>query len=344
MQHIIALGRGTIMAKIDIEQAYRNVPVHPADRHLLGMTWQEETFIDLVLPFGLRSASIIFTAVADAIQWIAERRGANHLFHYLDDFLTLGPPDSKIYHQNLQFLIKTCNQLGVPLELSKTEGPSSCITFLGLELDSNQMIIRLLDDKLQRQCSGKRSLRKRQLLSLIGHLHHASKAIRQGRPFIHRLIDLTMATKHLDNWLSLNAEARSDITWWNTFAERWNGTSLLISESLANPHIQVISDASTSWGCGALCGVEWFQIQWPKTSSDHISGLEMIPIVAAAITWGAAWTNLSVRFHTEPEIGPGPNSDAPNALPQLHSRKTPIRFLSLPHKRRGQRTSRRAIS
>ena len=54
---------------MDIQQAYRMVPVHPDDRALLGMRWEGGVYIDTRLPFGLRSAPIIFTAVADALEW-----------------------------------------------------------------------------------------------------------------------------------------------------------------------------------------------------------------------------------------------------------------------------------
>ena len=36
---IAHLGQGALLAKIDIAHAYRNIPVHPQDRHLLGMMW-----------------------------------------------------------------------------------------------------------------------------------------------------------------------------------------------------------------------------------------------------------------------------------------------------------------
>ena len=76
---ILQLGRGTMMAKMDIRQAYRNIPVHPSDRILLGMQWNGETYVDAALPFGLRSSLLIFTAVADALQWIMERMGVSWL-------------------------------------------------------------------------------------------------------------------------------------------------------------------------------------------------------------------------------------------------------------------------
>ena len=64
---ILQLGHGALLAKVDIK-AYHLVPVHPDDRHLLGVQWDGQVLLDKVLPFGLRSAPLIFTAVADALQ------------------------------------------------------------------------------------------------------------------------------------------------------------------------------------------------------------------------------------------------------------------------------------
>ena len=88
-------GRGALMAKFDVESAYRNVPIHPLDRYLLGMKWRHHFYVDLALPFGLRSAPYISNSIADLVEWILIN---NHqipdLLHYLDDFLSAGPPDS----------------------------------------------------------------------------------------------------------------------------------------------------------------------------------------------------------------------------------------------------------
>ena len=37
-------GKGSLMAKMDIRSAYRTIPVHPDDRHLLGMSWNDLSF------------------------------------------------------------------------------------------------------------------------------------------------------------------------------------------------------------------------------------------------------------------------------------------------------------
>lgn len=56
-----------MLVKVDIAHAFR-IPVHADDHHLLGMRWNDEIFIDLTLPFGLRSSPKIFTTVADALE------------------------------------------------------------------------------------------------------------------------------------------------------------------------------------------------------------------------------------------------------------------------------------
>ena len=55
IQGILRLGKGTMLAKIDIQSAFRLLPVHASDRHLLGMSWTDGVYIDTCLPFGLRS-------------------------------------------------------------------------------------------------------------------------------------------------------------------------------------------------------------------------------------------------------------------------------------------------
>ena len=90
------------MAKFDVESANRNVPIHPLDRYLLGIKWRHHFYVDLALPFGLRSAPYTFNSIADLVEWILMN---NHqipdLLHYLDDFLTAGPPDSPQCARNL---------------------------------------------------------------------------------------------------------------------------------------------------------------------------------------------------------------------------------------------------
>ena len=119
VQNIIKIGRGALLAKVDIKSAFRLLPVHPSDRHLIAMKWNHQTYIDVCLPFGLRSAPKLFNILADLLTWIAQRNGVTNLIHYLDDFLTTGPPDSPICQKNLDTFVQLCRDLGVPLAAEK---------------------------------------------------------------------------------------------------------------------------------------------------------------------------------------------------------------------------------
>ena len=90
-----------MLAKIDVQSAFRLLPVHPTDHHLLGMAWTNGVYIDTFLPFELRSAPKLFNIMTDLLAWIVQQQEVSELLHYLDDFLTMGPPSSDIRQQNL---------------------------------------------------------------------------------------------------------------------------------------------------------------------------------------------------------------------------------------------------
>lgn len=126
---VSSFGTGAITTKFDMESAYRNIPVHPADRTLLGMKWCHQYHIDLVLPFGLRSAPYIFNSVADSVEWILVNSfELSALLHYLDNFITAGPPYSPQCCQNLQTAVAVCHCLGLLLHPGKCVGQSQVLS------------------------------------------------------------------------------------------------------------------------------------------------------------------------------------------------------------------------
>ena len=142
-QTVLQLDRGTLLSKMDIRDAYRNIPLHPEDRWLLVMSWCGGAFINTVFPFGLRSACKMFSAVADSMEWIIRMNGVTELCHYLDDFLVFGDPGFDECTRNLSVLLKWAEWLGFPLALEKVEGLSTTLTFLGVEIISIALILRL---------------------------------------------------------------------------------------------------------------------------------------------------------------------------------------------------------
>ena len=116
---------------------------------MLGMEWEGNTYVDGTLPFGLRSAPKIFNSVADALEWCITKQGVTYIFHYLDGFLVMGPPQSDARKANLHILEMVCARLGVPLAPEKQEGPTTTPIFLGIIIDTVRGELRLPADKLQ---------------------------------------------------------------------------------------------------------------------------------------------------------------------------------------------------
>ena len=71
---------------MDLESAYQIISVHPFDRQLIGMEWKGKIYVNLALPFGLRSAPKNFNSVVDALEWILHQLGIQEVVHYVDDY------------------------------------------------------------------------------------------------------------------------------------------------------------------------------------------------------------------------------------------------------------------
>jgi len=225
-------GKGALMAKFDVEAAYRNIAVHPSDHYLLGMKWRGKYYVDLVLPFGLRSAPYIFNSVAALVEWILiNNYSIPDLVHYLDDFILAGAPGSGQCAHHLQTALAVCKSLGLPLNAKKCEGPATTLVVLGIELDSVMQIARLPMEKLAalrqliREWTTRRCCNRQQLESLIGHLHHAAKVVWPGRSFLRRMIDLLCCFRKRDHPIRLNREFHLDLQWWHQFLASWHGVN-----------------------------------------------------------------------------------------------------------------------
>ena len=292
------------MAKIDIQSAFRLCPVHPSDHHLLDMQWKGKFFFDRVLPFGLRSAPFIFNCLADAIEWVAVQQGVCPIHHYLDDFYIAGAPDSDQCSRHLRSLTSLCSALGVPLAEDKLEGPTTCLEYLGILLDSSSLEAHLPPDKLRDihssllEWPARSTCSKRELLSLIGTLSFAAKVVPAGRTFLRRMIDLSTSVPSPDHTITLSDGFLLDLQWWREFATPWDGHSFfLLPHWTPAPHLELFTDSSGTIGFGAYCQGEWFNGRWTPSQMVHsIQWKELYPIVLAAAVWGHKWSTLRIRL------------------------------------------------
>ena len=257
------------------------------------MNWNNSIYIDLCIPFGLRSAPKLFNVAADLLQWIAEHNGVTPLLHYLDDFLTLGPPDSDVCHHNLTTLKHLCHTLGVPLALEKVEGPSIFRHHSGFRTyggsDKLDRIKGLLTTWLD-----KKKATKREILSLVGLLQHAAKVVRCGRSFVSRMYATAARVQELEYFTRLNSDFRSDLWWWQTFLVEWNGISLL-------RHLQsMISAFKLMHQDPGDVRLSFKELPWNEVwTSVGIMAKELAPILLSIAVWGTRLAKKRALFQCD---------------------------------------------
>lgn len=223
--------------------------------------------------------------------------GVSFSLHFIDDFLTMGRAKTGQCARNLNIVKSTSKKNGTPLKQVKIVGPTTCLDFLGIELDTERFQMRLSEEKIVglkkvlNQWEKRRACKKRELLSLIGKLSHACKIVRPGRIFLRRMIETSCKCSQLDHWIRLTEEFRADLAWWESFLRVWNGRSLLDGKWLrAQPDVVFASDASGSWGYGAVWGEQWVQGQWEESwGKVNIATKELLPIVISCAVWGPQW-------------------------------------------------------
>ena len=299
--------RGCFYSKCDIEHAYKIVPIHPSSQYLLGFSFNGFYYYDKTLPMGLSYSCNLFEQFSSALHWIAiHKLGIHDCVHILDDFLFVAPPLSKLCQTDLRKFLQLTKTLGIPIKQEKTVFPTTCITFLGLELDSILMEVRLPIEKLVKIrelldyfiCKRKATLKE--LQSLTGLLKFACSVVVPGRTFLRRLIDLTRGLKKPHHYAKLTREAKADLQVWKCFCDNFNGKSVILPSTWETSNsLRLFTDASDI-GFGGYLGPKWFAQKWSgRWKGLHISVRELFPIIVALELWSQILHNKRIRFYSD---------------------------------------------
>lgn len=99
------------------------------------------------MPMGCASSCKTFETFSTAIEYIAQNKlGIANLIYLLDDFLLIQPTGDQCSLSRL--FLDLCDFLGLPIAPEKTFGPSTILTFAGVELDTIRCESRLPEDNL----------------------------------------------------------------------------------------------------------------------------------------------------------------------------------------------------
>lgn len=200
-----------------------------------------------------------------------------------------------------------CEQLGIPLAEDNTIGPSTQITILGLEIDTDLMLVKIPENKLLKLKRlflifiGKKRMSLKDLESLTGLLAFCSMAIVSARVLSRRFYDFIAWAKGGKPYytIRLNQEVNADAQVWIEFLEKFNGICYIpemFSTSSDALELYTDSTGNSLLGCGAYFNGHWVQFQWPKNWAEldilaDITCLELVPIVLAFYIWGPNFRN-----------------------------------------------------
>ena len=220
---------------------------------------------DKCLAMGCASSCKIFETFSTALERVAKcKLGCNHVIHILDDFLFVASsfPECK---QALDRFLQCCERIGVPIAHEKTMGPSQCLIFAGIELDTNDLEAHLPEDKLTkckhavRGMLDRKSVTLRELQRIIGQLNFACMVVVPGRAFLRRLINLTSCVSSFHLHVRLDRSAKADFEGLGHFLEGFNGKALMLPDTwVASNCIQLVTDAAASLGYGRFWGRNGF--------------------------------------------------------------------------------------
>ncbi len=311
----------------DIQAAYRHVPMDPADYRRLVFFFEGKFYCETFLPFGLSTGPAIWDQLGDLIQWIVEQRTGINMLRMLDDNFGLAPTTS-MAQQSLTIFYGTCAELGVSVQMSKTQLPATLLRFIGFMWDLANRTVGLPEDKLERlrfelrRLDSHTSITRSDLESITGLLNWAGFVVKHGRCFLRRFYDSIRDSgrrrgKQGEVWIRLSAPLRSDLKWWAsvvTLAATTVSLSYIVGPH--PPDVLYWSDAAPTIGFGAHYGHNYLYGPWRPDiygklgfagvvesvgqPEEHLSlewstaFLEMAAAYYGLMTWGHQWAGKSV--------------------------------------------------
>ena len=291
----------TVLFKVDVVHAFRNLRVDPADALKLGIKWNKAYYADLAIAFGWTHGSGSYQLLSDTIEHIMAKKGVK-MHCYIDDYIVV---TSKLKAtKQFSMLCDLLQELGLPLSENKVIPPTKKLTCLGIDIDIDSNTMSITQDKLEtiyEEClavSNKKYLSKQAFQSLLGKLIYIQKCVKPSRIFINRILDLFRNNTN-NRKIYLTPEFHKDIQWFWAFLPSYNGISY-ISKTNIDPEQTLLLDTCLT-GMGAI----WRDRVY--TTPIHNCGdlkltivhLEMMNIVVALQVWGKMWHHGSISVRCD---------------------------------------------
>lgn len=311
---ISSLGQGALLGKMDIKSAFRLLKLNPSEFQLLGFRLLDKFYVDKVLSLGCAISCQLFESFSTVLEWIVRSKSKrDSVDHYLDDFLFAGARYSSDCSMLMRIFAEVCDDLGVPLAADKTVGPTHILIYLGLEINTLEMCVKIPSEKLQALKEmllcflNKKKMTLKELQSLVGSLNFCSRAIPCASAFNRRFYDATVGLTNPRHHLRISASMKEDMSMWVMFLDCFNGAVYFPeSQWLESEQLQLFTDSAggSDLGCAAILGSRWCFLAWPAVwrNTDilrDITFLELVPIALAFHLWAELLQNKKILLRTD---------------------------------------------
>ena len=254
---------------MDLKSAFRLLPVYHGDFDLLCFKIVEKFYIEKCIPMGCSVSCATFERFSTCLHWVIKNKsGSKNIDHYLDDFLFGGIKDTNECKNLMLQFEKICSEIGVLVVNEKTEGPSTIIEYLGLTIDTVNMLIKNPEKKVQdllkkiKLFSYGKKVTLKELQSMCGSLAFCAKALPAGRSFSRRLYMVTTKASKPHHFIRITTGMRNDLLMWKMFLE---------VEWMSNVELELYaySAGAIGKGCAAYLQGKWAYLKWPKEWSGN---------------------------------------------------------------------------
>ena len=243
---IVKCTQDPVLFKVDVERAFRNLHVDPADSLKLDIKWQDAFFIDVGVAFGWTHGSAWFQILSNAVAHIMSKEGVN-LRCYIDDYIAVVP--RSMADSIFQRLCLLLNELGLPINQDKLTPPTKGLECLGIYIDIDKNTMSISEEKLRAiytECldvSTKSIISRRKYQFLLGKLLYIQKCVKPARVFINRILALLRANPLLAR-IQLSEEFDRDIQWFLKFLPSYNGISYIHKQDIDSEQLLYLD----AWG------------------------------------------------------------------------------------------------
>ncbi|GAB1604850.1 uncharacterized protein K02A2.6-like [Argonauta hians] len=174
---------GQKFSKIDLRQAYHQLPLTEDSKHLTTINTHKGLYQYNRLVFGITSAPAVWQKTMDKILQGAEGVQCNQ-----DDMIVTGEDEDK-HLQNLAYVLKCLEDNNIKANKDKCKFMQDEVIFCGFKLDSDGL--HKTEDKVEAILKAPVPQDKTQLRSFLGLLHYYHKFLRNIAHITTQLHELT---------------------------------------------------------------------------------------------------------------------------------------------------------